>query len=134
MLQLLPAYLMTLCLFAVIDIAWIMTVAIKFYRSMLGDALLASPRLIPAVLFYGVFSAGIVYFGVAPGIAARSPVLALVNGGLIGLIAYATYDLTNYATLKDWTLGVTILDIAYGTVVAGVVAAITCVTLMPKAG
>jgi uncharacterized membrane protein len=109
------AYLVVLALFALVDTLWLGVVARGFYRAELGALLAPQVRLDAAVLFYLVYAAGIVVFAVAPAIRAESLLTALVKGGLFGFFAYATYDLTNLATLRDWPLRMSLVDIAWGT-------------------
>ena len=120
--QLAVAYLATLVVFAIVDTLWLGVVARPFYRAELGDLLAPEIKLWAAVLFYLVYSAGIVVFAVLPAIRAESLVTALVMGALFGFFAYATYDLTNLATLRDWPLRMSIVDIAWGTVITGTTA------------
>jgi uncharacterized membrane protein len=114
-------YLITLAVFFVIDMFWLGVVAKGFYRRHLGPFL--SPRVnwVAAVLFYLLFIAGMMIFAVRPAVAGGTPLQALWLGGFLGLICYATYDLTNQATLKDWPLIVTLIDLVWGTVLGGVV-------------
>ena len=109
------AYMAVLAFFALVDTLWLGVVARGFYRAELGSLLAPEVRLDAAVLFYVVYAAGIVVFAVAPALRAESLVTALAMGGLFGFFAYATYDLTNLATLRDWPLRMTIVDIAWGT-------------------
>lgn len=124
------AYLLALVLFAGLDIVWLTTVGGKLYRQTLGDILLTDLRMAPAAAFYLMYPAGLVIFGVAPALKSGSVGTALLFGGLFGLFAYATYELTNYATIRNWTLQITVIDLIYGAVVSGVVAAIVA-TLAP---
>ena len=77
-------------------------------------------RWAPALLFYFAFPAGLIHFALMPALAGGSPMAAFVNGALLGLLAYGTYDLANYATLRRWTLTITLADLVYGSLVAGV--------------
>ncbi len=115
------AYVCALAAFGLIDLPWIVLVAEPMYRAALQEALLPSVRLAPAVAFYLLFPAGLVIFAIAPALRLRDARHALVHGGLFGLFAYATYDLTNFATLRNWTLEITMIDIVYGAVISGVV-------------
>ena len=115
MVQYLIAYGVTAAVFFAIDLVWLTVVARRFYSDRLGEMLLARPNLAAAGLFYTAYVVGVVYFAVAPALRAGSISSALVNGALFGLFAYATYDMTNYATLKNWPLSVTAVDIAWGT-------------------
>jgi len=119
--QTLFLYLITLALFFLVDLVWLGVVAKGFYRRHLGA--LMSPRVnwAAAAFFYLLFIVGLVVFAVRPALLAGEPVRALFGGALLGLICYATYDLTNLATLKDWPLVVTIVDLAWGTFLGGTV-------------
>jgi uncharacterized membrane protein len=92
------------------------------YRPLLGDLLLEDFRLAPAAAFYLVYMAGIVIFATTPAIASGRWTSALVKGALFGFFAYATYDLTNQATLRSWSTTITILDLCWGTVLSAVAA------------
>ncbi len=129
MLTYLLAYAIAFVLFAGLDIAWLSAVGASLYRATLGDILLPTVRLEPALAFYLLFPLGIVVFAVAPALRSGSPMAATFYGGLFGLIAYATYDLTNHATLKNWTLKITLIDMLYGTVVVALVATLTVYAL-----
>lgn len=111
MLTYLAAYAIALVLFFALDGIWLMTMGAALYRATLGDILLPTVRIEPAIAFYLMFPLGIVVFAVAPALRAGSPLPALFYGALFGLLAYATYDLTNHATLKNWTLKITAIDI-----------------------
>ena len=105
------AYVATLVVFAAIDLAWITLVMAGLFRKHLGDILLDRPRLGAAAAFYLVYIAGILVLAVAQ---SQSWKQALAMGAALGVVAYATYDLTNRATLKPWPLDVAMLDIAWG--------------------
>lgn len=105
------AYAATLVVFAAIDLAWIALVMAGLFRKHLGDILLDRPRLGAAAAFYLVYIAGILVLAVAQ---SQSWKQALAMGAVLGVVAYATYDLTNRATLKPWPLDVAMLDIAWG--------------------
>ncbi len=96
----------------------------KLYRPILKDILVDGFRPAPAIAFYLVYAAGLVYFAVRPGLASESWSRALLNGALFGFFAYATYDLTNQATLRNWTTTLTVADMAWGTILSAVAAAI----------
>lgn len=122
--QLLWAYLATLGVFSIVDTIWLGFVARGFYRSELGDLLAPEVNLWAALIFYVVYAAGIVVFAVRPALQAESLGTALVMGALFGFFAYATYDLTNLATLRDWPLRMSLVDIAWGTLITGVTATV----------
>ncbi|MDA4847686.1 DUF2177 family protein [Hoeflea poritis] len=109
------AYLFTAVVFFVIDYLWLAYIAGGFYRSQLGSYMLDQPRLGVAAVFYILYVAGIVVFAVLPALKEQSLLTALLLGALLGLVAYGTYDVTNYATLRDWPLAVVVVDIAWGT-------------------
>lgn len=116
------AYVSTAVVFFGLDYLWLSRVAIGFYRRHIGDLLLATPNFAAAGLFYLVYVAGIVYFAVMPAVAGGGWLTALVGGAFLGLIAYGTYDMTNLATLKDWSLSVSLVDMAWGTVLTATAA------------
>ena len=116
------AYIGSLLLFVAMDFVWLGTVGAALYRSTLGDLLAPSVRLPPAIVFYLAYPIGIVVFAVMPALRIESGLTALALGVLFGALAYATYDLTNYATLRVWSLQITIVDIVYGALASGVTA------------
>lgn len=101
-----------------IDALWLTFYMGPAYKAAIGDLLLAQPRLVSAAAFYLLFAVGVVVFAVAPALRADSWQTAAVLGGLLGLVAYGTYDLTNHAVLKDWPLGLTVIDIVWGGVLS----------------
>ena len=111
-------YFATLIAFFVIDMLWLGLVARTFYRKYLGFLMAPSPNWLAAIIFYLLFVVGILVFAVLPGLETNSLKTTLLRAALFGLIAYATYDLTNLATVKDWPLIVTIVDLIWGTVVS----------------
>ncbi len=118
MLKFVATYILTLLLMLVIDGTWIALVALPMFRTTLGQDMLTA-RIIPGVLFYLIYAAGIQVFVLSAG-QGSWPMTALY-GALFGLFTYATYDLTNYATLKGWTAVLAISDIAWGVVMTAVV-------------
>ena len=119
--QMILLYIITLVVFFVIDMIWLGVVAKGFYRRHLGSFMSPNVNWIAAMLFYLLFIVGMLVFAIRPALVAGVPLNALFYGALLGLISYATYDLTNMATLKDWPLIVTIVDLIWGTVLGGVV-------------
>ena len=119
--QMILLYFITLAVFVLVDMAWLGLVAKTFYRKHLG--FLMGPKVVwpAAILFYLLFIAGLLVFAVRPALAAGAPLKALLLGAFLGLISYATYDLTNLATLKGWPLVVTVVDLVWGTVLGGAV-------------
>lgn len=114
------AYVTVLIVFGLIDAVWLTLMASTLYKPMLGDMMVESVRIAPAVIFYLFFPVGLVVFAVMPALRDGSMLSAFGAGALLGALCYATYDLTNYATLKVWTLQVTAIDIVYGALVAGI--------------
>jgi len=114
-------YLLTIPVFFIIDMLWIVGVARSFYQEKLAG-LLGPVNWTAAGIFYALYIAAILIFAVLPALQSGSPMKALVLGAGFGFIAYATYDLTNLATLKDWPLIVTVVDMLWGAVLTGAVA------------
>jgi uncharacterized membrane protein len=115
-------FLMALPVFFLLDMLWLGVVARTFYQQQLGE-LMRSPVLwTPAILFYLIFLVGVVVFVIEPAVERREWMRALWMGALFGLITYATYDLTNLATLKNWPLPLVLVDLAWGTVLTASVA------------
>jgi uncharacterized membrane protein len=115
-------YGVTLAIFVVIDIAWLTVMGPRLYRPALGDLLLPQVNLKAAFAFYLLYPAGLVIFAVSPALKSGELATAAIMGALFGFFCYATYDLTNQATLRNWTTTVTLADIAWGTFVSGVAA------------
>ena len=123
------AYLTALLIFGIIDLVWLSTMGAALYRAQLGDILLQSIRIAPAIAFYALFPIGIVVFAIKPAIEANSIMPALFYGLLFGALSYATYDLTNFATLRNWNLQITVIDLVYGAVASAGAAAGTILLL-----
>jgi uncharacterized membrane protein len=118
-------YLIALPVFFAIDMIWLGFIAKSFYARHIGFLMKPDINWTAAILFYLLFIVGLVIFVISPAIEKSSWVLALFYGALFGLISYATYDLTNLATLKDWPLLVTAVDLAWGAVLAASVSIVT---------
>jgi uncharacterized membrane protein len=114
----LKLYFATLIAFFAIDMVWLGLVARTFYRKYLGFLMAPSPNWLAAIIFYLLFIVGILVFVVLPGLEDNSLKTTLLRAALFGLITYATYDLTNLATLKDWPVLVTVVDMIWGTVLS----------------
>jgi uncharacterized membrane protein len=108
-------YGITLVVFFLIDITWLAKVAPKLYKSQIGHLMSPTVNVAAAAIFYLVFIGGMVFFAIQPGLETGSALQAMLIGGLFGLITYATYDLTNLATLKNWPVKITIIDLVWGT-------------------
>ncbi len=113
-------YVISVPIFFLIDMLWLGVVAKSFYQSRLGH-LLGEVNWVAAIIFYLVFLVGLVFFAIYPGVLASSWKIALIYGALFGFFTYATYDLTNLATLRAWPLSVTIVDMLWGTVLGALV-------------
>lgn len=116
--QLAITYICVLLIFSVIDTLWLGTMAAKIYRPLLDDILISNFRPVPAVVFYLFYAVGLTIFALAPALKNGQWTTALLWGALFGLFAYGTYDLTNYATLRNWGLKITAIDMAWGTFVS----------------
>lgn len=111
-------YVLTGLSFALIDSIWLRTMYTRLYQPEIGE-LLGGLRLGPAIAFYLLYIGGMMWFAVGPALANGRWQTALVQGAVLGFMCYATYDLTNFATLKIWSMKVTLLDILWGTVLTG---------------
>ena len=119
----LVAFASTFVIFVVIDFIWLRSMADMLYRPTLGDMLAPEFRLAPAVLFYLIFVAALTFFAVLPSLEpGKGLTTALLHGAIFGLAAYATYDLTNQATLKNWSTLLTVADLAWGTTLSAIAA------------
>jgi uncharacterized membrane protein len=118
-------FLIALPVFFLIDMVWLVLVAKNFYQKQIGFLMRPDVNWAAAIIFYLLFIAGLVVFVISPAVEKHSWTHALLFGALFGLITYATYDLTNLATLKDWPLTVTIVDLIWGTVLAASISVIT---------
>jgi len=118
-------FLIALPVFFVIDMVWLVLVAKKFYQEQIGFLMKPEINWFAAIIFYLLFIAGLVIFVISPAVEKHSWVHAILFGALFGLITYATYDLTNLATMRDWPLLVTAVDLIWGTVLAASISGIT---------
>ncbi|PAT01998.1 hypothetical protein CI105_03825 [Candidatus Izimaplasma bacterium ZiA1] len=125
----LKAYLVSFVIFLVIDAVWLTLVAPKFYKSQIGHLMSDTPNLIAALIFYLIFIVGIVYFVLQPALETHDFVKLIISAVLFGFITYATYDLTNLATLKDWPIKVTIVDLIWGTSLSSIVSILAYLVL-----
>lgn len=113
-------YTFAATLFLILDSIWLSLVANKFYKENLQELLANKPLFVPAAIFYAVYIFTLVVFVVKPGIG--QPLIDVAwRGALLGFSMYATYDLTNKATLRDWPTSVTIVDLVWGTVATSIV-------------
>jgi len=118
----LKLYLLTSLLFFTIDLLWLGVFAKNFYQKNLAHLLSTTVNWPAALSFYGIYIVGILLFAVKPALVEQSLAKAAVWGALFGFFTYATYDLTNLATLRDWPLKVVLIDIAWGTLLCTLVA------------
>lgn len=123
------AYCVALIIFLAIDALWLGVIARNFYASRMGSLMLEQPRWSVAVLFYLIFVVGLVYFAISAHVASGDWRAAALNGALFGFFCYLTYDATNLAVLKGYDPVVAIVDTIWGTVLGGVVSALTVVLL-----
>ncbi|MBM3696591.1 MAG: DUF2177 family protein [Actinobacteria bacterium] len=118
-------YVIALPVFFAVDMVWLGLVAKGFYRQQIGSLMRSPVNWPAAVVFYLLFILGLVVFVIGPAMDRDSWLRALGYGALFGLITYATYDLTNLATLKGWPVTVTLVDLAWGAVLAATVSGAT---------
>lgn len=117
-------YLISVPIFFIVDMVWLGVVAKDFYRSRL-DHVMGDINWLAAISFYLVFLVGLTIFATLPAVTQSSVVTALIYGALFGFFTYATYDLTNLATLTGWPLSIVFVDIIWGTVLGASVAGVT---------
>jgi uncharacterized membrane protein len=115
-------YLLTFLILLVLDFVWLSTAGRTVYVAEIGSLLRDSPNFLVAALFYALYAAGIVWFVLMPAAADQAALgRVIATGAFFGLVAYATYDLTNLATLKGFTFRIAMIDLAWGTFVSGAV-------------
>ncbi len=115
MTEVLILFLTTSAVFLIADALMLKTVIQPLFRSHLGRALIDGARLLPAALFYLVYMAGILWFAGLPALQAAQPAAAALNGAMLGLVAYGTYELTSWAVMRDWHPTMVAVDWAWGT-------------------
>ncbi len=113
--KLVKTYIVTLIVFFAIDIVWLGLIAKDMYRGDIGHLMADKTNWPAALIFYMIFIAGLIFFVINPALNKDSWTYALFVGALFGFMCYATYDMTNLATLRDWPLKITIIDIIWGT-------------------
>ncbi|MFA7116670.1 MAG: DUF2177 family protein [Bacteroidales bacterium] len=114
-------YLLTTIVFLIVDMAWLGLIAKNLYQKYLGDFLTDKVNWTAALIFYLIYVVGVSIFVIYPSVNKNSVFNAILMGGLFGFFAYATYDLTNLATLKGWPLPIVFIDIAWGVVLTAIV-------------
>lgn len=118
-------YLIAFVTFVIVDGIWLGVISKNLYKKELGHLLSSNPNWIAAIIFYLLFLGGLIYFVINPGIEKESIKVLLISAALFGLMTYATYDLTNLATLKNWPVKITVIDLIWGTTLSTVVSTIT---------
>ncbi|WP_286181154.1 DUF2177 family protein [Bacillus sp. ISL-37] len=113
-------YSVTFVVFLMLDSVWLGVISPALYKEQIGHLLAPEVNWTAAVMFYILFIAGLVFFAVNPSIQQNSWKAALRNGAFFGLVCYATYDLTNQATMRDWPLLITAIDLMWGTFICGI--------------
>jgi len=113
-------YLAVAVTFVAVDMAWLTTMVDRLYRPVMGDMLRAQPNLPAAAAFYVLYPVGLIWFAVLPAQQDGGALRAFTSGLLLGCFTYATYDLTNQATLRNWSTGLTLADVGWGSFLAGV--------------
>lgn len=123
--MLVKLFFIALPVFFLIDMIWLGLVAKNFYRDQIGFLMKTDINWFAALSFYLIFIVGLVIFVIAPAMEKGSLANAIMLGAMFGFVTYATYDLTNLATIKDWPLLVTFIDLAWGAVLAASVSGLT---------
>lgn len=124
MLKYAELYGLTAVVFFAIDLVWLSTATPRIYKPYIGDLLLDKPNMPVAAAFYLLYVVGVLFLATLPGYDKGSISDAFLRGAVLGLLAYGTYDLTNLATLKGWAWQVSVIDMIWGTLLTGTVAAI----------
>lgn len=124
MLKYAGVYLVVFLTMFLIDMVWLRVIAVTWYQQGMSEHLAGAPNLLAAAFFYLMFPIGLMIFAILPAEAGGSVLKVAGMGALFGFFAYATYDLTNLAVLKNWPVGLSILDMAWGALVSGVSTAV----------
>jgi len=118
-------FLITFAVFMVIDLIWLGVIAKNLYRKYLGHLMKKKVNWNAAIIFYCIFIGGLIFFVIDPALEKENVRYAVLAGGAFGLITYATYDLTNLATLQDWPIAIAVIDLIWGTVLSGATAGVS---------
>lgn len=118
-------YFIALVIFLAIDLVWLTVISKQLYAEKLGYLMAPKPNLLAALAFYMLFILGLMVFVINPALTSGSWAQALLTGLFFGLVTYATYDLTNLATVKDWPVLITVIDLLWGSAVSGVTALVS---------
>jgi uncharacterized membrane protein len=127
MLPYIVAWIVSALAFLGLDAIWLTTMTPRLYKPLIGELMRPSPDMGAAGAFYVIYVSAIVFFAVAPGLEKASMAKALLNGAILGFVAYATYDLSNQATLRIWDLRLTLADMAWGTFATAIAAGVAYV-------
>jgi uncharacterized membrane protein len=127
-------YFGALAAFLAADMVWLGLMAGRLYRPLLGDIVAPSVNLSAAAVFYLIFPVGLAIFAIGPGMRGGSLAIAALNGALFGFFTYATYDLTNQATLRNWTTQLTLVDVGWGVALGAIAASVGFVVASRFAG
>jgi uncharacterized membrane protein len=125
MIEFIKTWVIALVAFTAIDMVWLGFVANNLYKKYLGFIMRPSPNWFVAIIFYLLYLTGVVFFVINPALSKQSWKYALFAGMFFGLVTYATYDLTNLATLKDWPPFITVIDLIWGATLGGLVSVVT---------
>lgn len=123
--MLIKLFLVAFPVFLIIDMVWLGYIAKDLYRKELGLIMRKHVNWLAAITFYVIFVAGLVLFVIYPSVMSESQSVAILLGAIFGMVTYATYDLTNLATLKGWSFKISIIDIAWGSLLGSLVSVIT---------
>ncbi|HAX03105.1 MAG: hypothetical protein A2Y45_06700 [Tenericutes bacterium GWC2_34_14] len=123
--QFFKLYGIAFVLFFAIDLVWLGLIAKNLYQKQLGHLMADNVNWVAAIIFYLLFIGGLVFFVISPAVTEGAWTKALLLGALLGFLTYATYDLTNLATLRDWPIQITIIDLAWGTFLGASVSTLT---------
>jgi len=115
---LLRNFFISFIIFLIVDMIWLIFIGKKMYQKQLGYLMAPSVNLLPAFLFYIIFVIGLMFFVIYPSIKQNNFLYAILAGGLYGLVTYSTYDLTNFATIRDWPVIITVIDLIWGSFVS----------------
>lgn len=121
----LKLYLISFIVFFIIDLFWLGVIAKDLYKDQIGFLMSNEIRWSPAIIFYSLYLAGLTFFVLLPAFHEGNWASALLCGGFFGLVCYATYDLTNLATIKEWPMKIVVIDLLWGTFISGTTSLIT---------
>jgi uncharacterized membrane protein len=123
--QIVRNYSLTFIVFIGIDMVWLLLISKNLYADKLGYLMAAKVNFFAAIIFYLIFIAGLLFFVVYPAFQRNSWTFALLAGAFFGLVTYATYDLTNLATIRDWPLLITVIDLIWGSFISAITATLS---------